>query len=81
MNYYEYKNDNLDKKEFAQKLLNENSRATSFQAQLIRISKAKSLFDHNKNIEALQLVINSNSSQISDELKQNAQEILNDERK
>jgi hypothetical protein len=52
MNYYDYKNNNLDKKEFAQKLLDENLKAKSLQAQITRIIKAKSLFEHNKNIEA-----------------------------
>jgi hypothetical protein len=81
MNYYDYKNNNLDKEEFAQKLVDENPKASSLGAQITRISKAKSLFEYNKNIEALQLVINSNSSQVSDELKQKAQEIFDDERK
>lgn len=80
INYYDYKNSNLDKKEFAKKLLNENPRAKSIDAQITRISKARKLFDNNQEIIALQLVVDSDSSQIDIELKKKAQEIINKER-
>ena len=80
INYYDYKDCNLDKKEFAKKLLNENPRVKCIDAQITRISKARKLFDNNQEIIALQLVLDSDSSQIDIELKKKAQEIINKER-
>ena len=58
-NYHEFKNctDNLS---LANKLLNENPKATSVDAQLTRISNAKFIFKNNLEHEALNIIINSN---------------------
>ncbi|QOR36886.1 hypothetical protein IMX26_08795 [Clostridium sp. 'deep sea'] len=58
--YYNFKQINLDKNTFAQRLLEENPNATRISGQLTRISCAQRIFRNNLQIEALLLIIDSN---------------------
>lgn len=59
--YNDFKNCN-DIKAFASKLLENNSNATSINAQITRINYAKWIFDSHQEKEALNLIINSKRS-------------------
>ncbi|BBI34940.1 hypothetical protein [Cohnella abietis] len=57
--YSEIKNLNISKEFLASKMLNENPKATSYDAQIIRVNTARIIFKSNRHLEALQLIINS----------------------
>lgn len=55
----EFKNTNVDREELAKKLLNENPKASSIDAQKTRISNARKIFELRMEREALEIIINS----------------------
>ena len=56
--YYQFK-ECVNKHDLAQKLLKDNSSASSFSAQLTRINYAQWIFDNSQENEALKIIIES----------------------
>lgn len=75
--YYDFKNQNINTKEFAIKLLEENPRANSLNAQNTRISKARKIFENGLEKDALKIIINS--KKLNDAVKKKAETILSNE--
>jgi hypothetical protein len=75
--YYDFKSIK-DKFKLAEKLLNENQRASTIGGQLTRINCANKIFENGKEIEALEIIVNSN--RMTDDIKQIAKKIIEKER-
>lgn len=65
-----------DKKEFANKLYERNPDASSFQAQLTRVSCAINIFKNGWEQEALKDIVSSTSKRVSPEIINKAKELL-----
>lgn len=79
--YYDFKQYSLgllSRSDLANKLLKDNPKAKkdTFETQEKRTSNGKSIFDKNKQIEALKIIIDS---KVSTETKNKARKILEDE--
>lgn len=71
--FYEFK-DCQDKNALAQRLLSENTKAHSKQAQATRVSNALRIFHENKEREALELI--AQSTKVKQEIREKAEEIM-----
>lgn len=74
--YDDFKSQNKDKKTLAQKLLNDNNKEKSENAQMTRIYYAYKIFENNMQKQALEIII---SSKVSEEIKEKAKKILENE--
>jgi len=57
--YHEFMSDNLKKEDLAEKLLRGNKNAKKSNSQFTRINCAKRIFNENRHLEALNIIINS----------------------
>ncbi|MFK4343606.1 MULTISPECIES: hypothetical protein [unclassified Paenibacillus] len=65
-----------DKRKLAQKLLDNNPRARSLGAQKTRVGYAVKIFKNKWEKDMLQAVIESNHSEITEEIRNRAQELI-----
>lgn len=63
--FEEFKNANFDREELAKKLLSENPKASSIDAQKTRISNSRKIFELKMEKEALENIINSDKVESS----------------
>lgn len=72
--FREFGNLNYDRKELAKKLVNENPKASSIDAQITRISNARKIFELGMEREALENIINSDK--VERNIVEKAKELL-----
>lgn len=77
--YLDFKNSKQDRGKLASKLLKDNPKASSLDAQKTRISNARKIFEENLQIDALEII--TNSERVGESVINRAKEILNSERK
>lgn len=75
--YYDLKDLEADKKALAQKLLEQNPKATSIGGQLTRINCAHRIFANNLEKEALEIILNSN--RLDENIIKKARDIISKE--
>ena len=58
--YYEkFKNESINNKTLAEKLLDDNPKATSYNAQIVRVNSARRLIREGRVIDALYFIVDS----------------------
>lgn len=75
--YYEFKDGSFDNQRMAQKLFDENPKASSVGAQSTRISNARGIFENKLHIDALENIVHSKVDSVTIE---NAKKLLREEK-